>query len=420
HWRKQSFAQRADIIEGIGQRLLADKHRYAAIITQEMGKPIQAALTEIEKCAWVAQHYAQHAEDYLQARTVTTDYQKSYVSYQPLGVVLAIMPWNYPFWQVFRYAMPTLMAGNATVLKHAPISTGAALAMEALFADSGLPQHLFRVIVVDNADAKVAIEHPLVAGITLTGSGRAGRAVGQLAAGQLKKVVLELGGSDPYVILSDADLEQAAQACVQSRMNNAGQVCIAAKRVITVPEIRQAFQQNVLAKLAAYQMGDPMQMETNLGPLARADLRQTVHRQVQQSVAAGATLMQGGQLPEGIGFYYPPTVLTNVTAQMPAYDEEIFGPVISFIDADDEAHAIQLANDSAYGLSAAVFTNDLVKGERIARDELQAGVCVVNHYVSSDPRLPFGGIKQSGYGRELSAEGIHEFTNVKTVCVRAC
>jgi succinate-semialdehyde dehydrogenase/glutarate-semialdehyde dehydrogenase len=417
-WRTISFEQRGELIQRLARNLLADKQRYASIITQEMGKPIRAAVTEIEKCAWVAEHYAQHAAEYLQPRTVATDYQKSYVTYQPLGVVLAIMPWNYPFWQVFRYAMPTLMAGNATILKHAPISTGAALAIESLFADSGLPENLLRAIVVDNAGAKVAIEHPRIAGVTLTGSERAGREVGQLAAAGLKKVVLELGGSDPYIVLADADIEQAAQACVRSRMNNAGQVCIAAKRVIAVPEIRDSLQQAIMAKLADYQMGDPMLPETTLGPLARADLRDTVHRQVQQSVAKGARLVQGGELPERVGFYYPPTVLADVKPGMPAYEEEIFGPVITFIDAQDERQAVQLANDTRYGLSAVVFTRDLAKGERIARDELQAGVCVVNDFVSSDPRLPFGGIKHSGHGRELSEEGIHEFTNIKAVCVK--
>lgn len=417
-WRDQSFATRSKAMRKMAELLQNRKQDYAKIISTEMGKPIQFAVGEIEKCAWVCEHYAENAETYLQARTIKTEMKKSFVSHQPLGIVFAIMPWNFPFWQVYRFAAPTIMAGNAALLKHAPISTGAALAMEELFIESGFPKNLFRSLILDNAGAEKVIENPKVIAVTLTGSGRAGKAVASEAGKVLKKAVLELGGSDPYLILKDADLDLAADACVTSRMNNSGQVCISAKRIIMVPEIRAAFEKLVLEKIQKYVMGDPLDAKTNFGPLAREDIRAEVHRQVQESVAKGAQCLTGGFIPEGSGFYYPPTVLSNVQTGMPAYEQEIFGPVMALLTAQDEEDAIRIANDSIYGLAGAVFTNDLARGEKIATEKLQVGSCAVNTFVASDPRLPFGGIKESGYGRELSAEGIQAFVNVKTIVVK--
>jgi succinate-semialdehyde dehydrogenase / glutarate-semialdehyde dehydrogenase len=417
-WRNFSFAERATILLNIAATLGKNKQIYADLITQEMGKPIRFSLAEIEKCQWVCQFYAENAEKFLASQAVRTEKTKSYVAYRPLGIIFAIMPWNYPFWQVFRFAAPNLMAGNAVLLRHAPISTGAGLAIEKLCLEAGLPEAVFRTLVIDHDTATQVIHHRHVKGVTLTGSPRAGSIVGAAAAASLKKVVLELGGSDPYLVLADADLPKAAKTCVASRLNNSGQVCIAAKRIIVVDEAREAFEKLVLAELENYRMGDPTQQETNLGPLARADLRETVHRQVETCLQKGAKLITGGAIPAQPGFYYPPTVLTNITEDMPARTEEIFGPVIALINAKNENDAIRIANDSEYGLSAAVFTQNIARGEAIAANEIQAGSCFVNDLVSSDPRLPFGGINHSGFGRELGEAGIREFTNIKTICIK--
>lgn len=417
-WRQTSFAERAELMNKCAAILQKNKEEYAKLITQEMGKPIKQARSEIEKCAWVCNHYAKHAEEYLAPIMIKTEMQKSYVTYKPIGIVFAIMPWNFPFWQVFRFAAPTLMAGNAALLKHAPISTGAALAIEKLFAEAGMPKNLFRSLILTNEGAEKVIQHPYVAAVTLTGSDRAGKAVGSESGKALKKVVLELGGSDPYLILEDADLDLAAEACVNSRLNNAGQVCIAAKRLIVVNAVREKFTQLVIEKAKRYIMGNPMEESTILGPMARKDIRAEVHKQVSESVANGAKLITGGKIPEKQGFYYPPTILDDVAKGMPAYDQEIFGPVLAFIHAKDEDEAIQLGNDTSFGLAAAVFTKDIARGEKIAAEKMEAGSCAVNTFVASDPRLPFGGIKHSGYGRELNAEGIRAFVNVKTVSIK--
>jgi succinate-semialdehyde dehydrogenase/glutarate-semialdehyde dehydrogenase len=328
------------------------------------------------------------------------------------------MPWNFPFWQVFRFAAPNLMAGNAALLSHAPISTGTSLVIETLLKEVGFPENLFRSLVINNEVAAYTIKHSHIAAVTLTGSERAGSVVGAVAASSLKKIVLELGGSDPYIILEDADLELAAEACIVSRMNNAGQVCIAAKRLIIVDAIYDDFEKIILEKLKRFKMGDPMDEKTNLGPLARADLRDTVHQQVIESVQKGATLITGGIMPEGPGFYYPPTALKHVKKGMPAYDDEIFGPVVSFLRVKEEEEAIHVANDSRFGLAGAVFTQNIQRGIDIASNKIHVGTCCVNGFVSSDPRLPFGGTKASGHGRELAQEGIHEFVNTKTICVK--
>ena len=417
-WRNFSFSDRKEKMQRVAKLLEKDKEKYARLIATEMGKPISFARAEIEKCTLVCDYYANEAENYLAQKEIKTNFLKSYVSYQPLGIVFAIMPWNFPFWQVFRFAAPNLMAGNAGVLAHAQIVTGCGIEIEKIFQSAGFPADLFRTVIINHDDAKYIVQHETISAVTLTGSERAGRSVGSAAANALKKVVLELGGSDPYIVLADADLEKAADNIVKSRMNNSGQVCIAAKRIIAVKSIHDALQTVILEKLKKIKMGDPLSESTNLGPLARADLRETVHRQVIFSIEKGAKLLCGGFIPsEEKGFYYPPTVLNQVIPGMPAFDEEIFGPVIAMISANDENHAIDLANQSRFGLAGAVFTNDLEKGETIARDKIAVGTCYVNSLVSSDPRLPFGGIKASGYGRELSAEGIREFTNIKTVCV---
>jgi succinate-semialdehyde dehydrogenase / glutarate-semialdehyde dehydrogenase len=417
-WSNRSFRERAELMRKVADNLGRNKQQYAELITREMGKPIRFSVPEIEKCQRVCHYYADHAENFLASQPVATEKSKSYVVYKPLGVILAFMPWNYPFWQVFRFAAPTLMAGNGVLLRHAPISTGTGLAIEQLCRDSGLPENLFRTLIMDNDTAALTIRHPLVKGVTLTGSPQAGSIVGSNAAGSLKKVVLELGGSDPYIVLEDADLEHAAKTCVASRLNNSGQVCIAAKRIIVVDAVKDQFEKLVYQQIKNYKIGDPTQLETDLGPLARADLRDNVHRQVQECVKQGATLVMGGQMPSQPGFFYPPTILKNLQPNTPAMREEIFGPVIALIEAKDQEEAIQIANDTDYGLSAAVFTQDIAKGEDIAANRIQAGCCYVNDLVSSDPRLPFGGIKHSGIGRELGKAGIREFTNVKTICIK--
>jgi len=386
-------------------------------MSNEMGKPISFSLTEIEKAAMSCEFYAAEGPGFLEPRTIKTKFQKSYVSYQPLGVVFAIMPWNYPLWQVLRFAIPCLLAGNAALLKHSPNVTGCALMIEKLIEEAGFPDHVFQTLVIPDAMAAAVISHPAVAAVTLTGSPRAGRAVGQLAIQSLKKVVLELGGNDPYIVLADADLQKTAEAILFSRMNNSGQVCVAAKRIIAIKSVYPALQALLLEQLKTYSPGNPLDPKTNFGPLARHDLRDHLAQQVTTSIAQGARCVLGGHVPEGPGYYYPATLLVDVKPGMVAFEEELFGPVVTLIQAENEEEAIGLANDTPYGLGAAIFTADIIKGESIARDRLEAGSCFVNSYVASTPLMPFGGIKQSGFGRELSSEGIREFTNIKSVVV---
>ena len=416
-WRKTDYSQRATLMVNVAKLLRHKQEQCARLMAQEMGKPVQAGLLEIEKCAWVCEHYAEYAKEYLAPRLIHTQMQKSMVCYNPLGVVLGIMPWNFPFWQVFRFTAPTLMAGNVVILKHASISAGVGNLIEEIFLEAGFPEYGFQHFLLDKDRVSLVIEHEKVAAVTLTGSEGAGRTVAANAGLHLKKAMLELGGNDPYLVLSDADLDLAAQCIVDSRMNNCGQVCIAAKRVIVVQDVAEALVTKVNEQIERYKMGDPLDPATNLGPMARADLRKTLHEQVQMSVIAGARLIKGGVMPERLGFYYPPTLLTNVAPGMPAFDDELFGPVIAVITAKDESEAIRLANQSRYGLGAAVFTQNVAHGEHLAVHEIEAGACFVNALVASDPRLPFGGIKQSGFGRELSREGILEFVNIKTVAI---
>lgn len=418
-WRRVPFAARADRMRSAARILRERSGSFAKLMAREMGKPIAQGRAEAEKCAWVCEYYAEHAESFLAPEHIATDAARSYVAYHPLGVVFAIMPWNFPFWQVFRFAAPALMGGNGALLKHAPNVPGCALAIEQLFRDAGFPDALFRTLLISVEQARAVIRDARVAAVTLTGSTRAGRAVAREAGAQLKKCVLELGGSDPYLILADADLERAVETCATGRLLNSGQSCIAAKRFIVVASMREEFERRFVARMRRATMGDPCADGIDVGPQARADLREALHDQVQRSVAKGARLLLGGELPAGPGFYYPPTVLTDVRKGMAAYKEELFGPVASIIPVKDEAAALRVANDTAYGLGAAVFTTDLARGERIANEELQAGAAFVNAFVKSDPRLPFGGIKASGYGRELSRHGLLEFQNAKTVYVSA-
>jgi len=416
-WSRSTLTLRKQCLLQLAQVLLDEKEAGARLITTEMGKPITQAYSEIEKCAQLCHYYAEQGENFLKPQPIETAFYKSYRSFHPLGIIFAIMPWNFPFWQVMRFAVPNLMAGNGGLLKHAPNSTGTALFIEQLFLKADFPAHLFRSLVIDVNLAPFVIHHPFVTGVTLTGSNVAGKKVASEAGAALKKIVLELGGSDPYIILEDADLELAAEQCVLSRLTNAGQVCIAAKRIIVVEQVQSAFEKLVLEKAKAFIIGDPLDPKTTLGPMARQDLREKLHDQVRRTIATGALCLLGGTLPDNKGYYYPATVLTKVAIDSPAFHEELFGPVICLITAKDEEHAIRLANSTEFGLAGAIFTQDLAKGERLARDHIQAGTCAVNTLVSSDPRLPFGGIKQSGYGRELSVEGIHEFMNIKTVIV---
>lgn len=417
-WRITSFDYRSALMKNVAKSLRERKDELAKLMTLEMGKPILQSKAEIEKCAWVCEYYAGNAERFLSNEEVKTDFVKSYISYQPIGVILAVMPWNFPFWQVFRFAAPTLMAGNTGVLKHASNVMGCALAIEKIFAEAGFPENVFRTLVISSKKVEAVIRDKHVQAVTLTGSTPAGRLVASIAGSEIKKTLLELGGSDPYLILEDADLESAAEICVNARLLNGGQSCIAAKRFIVVEEVYKKFEELFVQKMKSKKMGDPFDETNHLGPQARNDLRDELHEQVKLSIQKGAKLLLGGEIPNVKGAYYPPTVLTDVSPGMPAYDDEIFGPVASLIKVRSEAEAIKVANATSFGLGAAVFTKDVLRGERIAEKELISGSCFVNDSVRSDPRLPFGGVKESGYGRELSLFGIREFVNIKTICIK--
>jgi succinate-semialdehyde dehydrogenase/glutarate-semialdehyde dehydrogenase len=417
-WRDSSFADRSERMLILGGLLRERKEEYARLMTLEMGKPLEQSVAEVDKCAWVADYYAEHAEAFLAPVPADTDATKSYWTYRPLGVILGIMPWNFPFWQVVRFATSALAAGNAAVLKHAPSVPGCALALETLYRDAGFPRDLFRNLFIDTDAAGDLIEDQRIAAVSLTGSVEAGRAVASRAGAAIKKCVLELGGSDPSLVLADADLDAAADACVFGRLLNTGQSCIAAKRFVVVEEVRPAFEKKLVTRMEAAVMGDPTDPESVIGPMARMDLRDTLHDQVRRSVEDGASLALGGEVPDRPGAWYPPTVLTDVGPGMAAYNEELFGPVAAILPVKDTAEAVTVANDTRFGLGASVYTRDTRLGELIAAELLEAGNCFVNGVVKSDPRLPFGGVKESGYGRELSPLGIREFTNAKTVWVR--
>lgn len=417
-WADVSFDERAAVLRAVADGLDAQRESLATLIVQEMGKPIGQALAEVEKCALVCRFFADNAPTFLADEPVDVGESASaFVAYRPLGVVLAILPWNFPLWQAFRFVAPALMAGNGVVVKPAPSVMGCGFAVERVLREAGVPEGLVPVLAVSNARVEPVIRDARINAVTLTGSDRAGKAVAAIAGSELKKVVLELGGSDPYVVLADADLDRAVAATVRSRLNNGGQSCIGAKRIIVEAPVAEAFAEKLRTRLCSVDYGDPMDPETELGPMARADLRDGVHTQVQRCVEAGARLELGGEVPPEPGFWYPLTLLTGVTPESPAFTEEIFGPVFTMCVARDPAHALELANASDFGLGAAVFTSNASAGEDIAKRQLRAGSCFVNAFVRSDPRLPFGGIKRSGYGRELSRHGILEFVNAKTVWV---
>ncbi len=417
-WHRLPFKERAVKMKAMAAALQKNRALLAQLMANEMGKPLKQGEGEIDKCAWVCEFYADTAAAFLADEPVATDAQKSYVHFSPLGTVLAVMPWNYPFWQVYRCAAPILMAGNALVLKHASNVSGVALAIENLFKLCGFPDGLMRAVLVKSERVEKLIEHPLVHAVTVTGSVQAGKAVAAKAGAMIKKTVLELGGSDAYIVLPDADLEAAAQTCAASRLINAGQSCVSAKRFIVPNAILSKFEVLFVEQMRQQVMGPPTKEGVTLGPLARHDLRDQLHRQVQESFKAGARLLLGGSIPDGPGAFYPPTVLSDVKPGMPAYHDEFFGPVASIIPVTDDKEAIRVANDTVFGLGAAVFTRDVERAEHIAAHELEAGCCFVNTAVKSDPRLPFGGIKESGYGRELSGFGIREFINIKTVYIQ--
>ncbi len=416
-WRRKSLQERAEVFRHMGVYLKRNSESLATLITSEMGKPLKEAKSEVEKCASTAMYFSDQAEGMLKSQFVGTESKKSYITFQPTGVIFGIMPWNYPFWQVFRFAIPTLMAGNTVVVKHSPNTWGSGEKIEELFREIGCPEGVFQHLRIDIPAAENLIADRRITGVSLTGSTRAGRRIGSLAGQNLKKCVLELGGSDPYIVLDDADIDLASKICVQGRMINGGQSCVAAKRWIVTNKNYEEFQGKVLELLKTKVMGDPTNPKTDLGPMARLDLRDQLHNQVLKSTSQGSRLLLGGEVPKLPGFFYPTSLLVDVKPDQAAFQQEIFGPVGVLIRARDEDEAIQLANQTEYGLGGAIFSKDLERAEVLAREEVFSGQVFVNDFVKSDARMPFGGVKDSGLGRELSQFGIREFTNVKTIVV---
>jgi len=416
-WRRVKLSERCKLVAKAGEVLLANKNDYARLISLEMGKPFKESVSEVEKCALAAKYFAENGEKFLSEQHVQTEYRKSYVTFQPLGIVLGVMPWNFPFWQALRYAFPALVAGNVGILKHASNVPGCALAMESVFCEAGFPEHAFQALLIAGKRVAGVIANRKIAAVTLTGSTPAGRSVASAAGQHLKKTVLELGGSDAYLVLKDADLEHAIKTIGASRLNNCGQSCVSAKRLIVHESLKEKFEQGLVEIFSKAKQGDPLDAVTTLGPMSRADLRDELHDQVERSIKEGARCLLGGKNPGGNTAFYPPTILTDVKQGTVAFKEEMFGPVAVIISAKDDEDAIRLANDSEFGLGGAVFSKDLERAETIARERMESGLCFVNMMVRSDPRLPFGGVKDSGYGRELSAFGLHEFVNVKSIVV---
>ncbi len=415
-WRATSFAERAKHLHSVASYLRDHKTDLARIAVLEMGKSITEAEAEVEKCAWNCDYFAENAGRILADEKVATNATESYVAFRPLGVVLAIMPWNFPYWQVFRFAAPALMAGNTAVLKHASNVSRVALVIERIFEEAGLPQGVLRTVLVPGSETRKLIADPRIAAVTLTGSDAAGVEVASASGHALKKTVLELGGSDAYIVLEDADLDEAAQVAVTARFQNNGQSCIAAKRFIVVESVAEAFEQKFVANTARLKVGDPLEYDTRIGPLARKDLRETLDQQVQHSIKKGAKVLIGGKAREGRGYFYEPTILTHVTPEMPVFVDETFGPAAAVIRARDAEHAIELANDSRFGLGSNLWTRDIEQARKLAA-RIEAGGVFINGMTASDPRLPFGGVKSSGYGRELSSFGIQEFVNIQTVWI---
>jgi succinate-semialdehyde dehydrogenase/glutarate-semialdehyde dehydrogenase len=416
-WAAMPIEQRAELMKQAARVIRDNLAHYAGIITQEMGKLLAEAKGEIEKCAWVCEYYAENAATFLQDEPIESDAGKSYVAYLPLGTVLAVMPWNFPFWQVFRFAAPALMAGNTGLLKHASNVPQCALAIEEIFNKAGFPAGSFRTLMIRASQVQKVIEDKRVHAVTLTGSEPAGRQVAATASNMIKKSVLELGGSDAFIVLEDADLDLAVKGAVTSRFLNAGQSCIAAKRFIVVDAIAEDFIARFKAGVEALQAGDPMDDSTSLAPMARSDLRDELHQQVKDTLDAGALAVTGCEPMDGPGAWYKASILDRVEPGMRAYSEELFGPVAIVIRARDENDALRIANESEFGLGGSVWTQDSARGEQVAR-QMQSGCTFVNGFVKSDPRLPFGGVKRSGYGRELSHHGIKEFVNAKTIWIK--
>jgi succinate-semialdehyde dehydrogenase/glutarate-semialdehyde dehydrogenase len=412
-WRKSSYYERGKMFKNVASILRRDQEKLAALITKEMGKITSEAMAEIEKCAVTSEYFADHSEILLKDEFMEAGYSKSFLCFQPIGVVLGIMPWNFPFWQVFRYAAPTIMAGNTTLLKHAPNVCGCALALEKIFLEAGAPKGVFTSLIIDVPAVARILSSETVHAVTVTGSERAGSSVATLAGTNIKKSVMELGGSDALIVLPDADMQTAVAVALNSRMQNAGQSCIAAKRFIILKDAAQDFLGNFLIQLKNLRQGDPFDKNINMGPMARPDLANALDTQLKSSVAKGAKLIHGGEMS---GCNFKPALLLDVQKGMPAFDEETFGPMAAVILANDESDAVRLANDSKYGLAASIWTRDIQKGIDMGK-QLEAGGVFINALVKSDPRLPFGGIKKSGYGRELDRHGIMEFVNIKTIAV---
>jgi succinate-semialdehyde dehydrogenase/glutarate-semialdehyde dehydrogenase len=414
-WKETTFAERAKVLQAVAAHMRDHVEELAPLMTEEMGKPIGEARGEVGKAAWAAEHYAEHAEEYLADQHIASDAASSYVQHLPLGPILGVLPWNAPFWIAFRFAAPALMAGNTCVMKHDPHVPGCAAAIEEVFRAVGAPEGVFQTLQAQTEDVEQAIRDPRIRAVSFTGSDRAGAKVAAIAAGEIKPAVLELGGSDPCIVLADADLQKAAEVSALSRIINAGQSCIAAKRVIVERSVHDEFVELLTQQLAALTVGDPREDSTQVGPIAREELRENLHRQVTSSVEAGANLVLGGEMPEGQGFFYPVTLLTGVKPGMTACTEETFGPVAAVVAAEDADDAIAIANDTPYGLGSSIWT-ETSRGEQLAR-RIEAGQVSVNGIVKTDPRLPSGGIKRSGYGRELGPHGIREFVNAQQVWV---
>ncbi|MCM2129459.1 NAD-dependent succinate-semialdehyde dehydrogenase [Larsenimonas rhizosphaerae] len=416
-WKSRSISERGALIKKVGERLNAHKDRLVKLMTEEMGKPISQGPGEIDLCKAICDYSADNAEKVLADEERDLDGGRALVSYQPIGIIFGIQPWNFPFYQVVRYAIANLMAGNAVLLKHAPNVWGCAEALEEIFKEAGMPENIFSVLYIQDQQASQVTEHRLVRGVTFTGSAATGRKIAAAAGEQLKKTVLELGSNDAFLVLEDADIDKAVNACVMGRIYNNGQTCVAAKRFVVVDAVYDKFRDAFVEKMKNVAFGDPTDENTQLGPVARKDLRDALHQQVQESIENGATCVVGGELPDVEGFFYPATVLEDVKPGMPAYDGELFGPVASLIRATDEDDALRIANDSVYGLGGGIFSEDEERAVKLARDHFDTGMISINGYYIAQPNLPFGGVKDSGYGREHGGFGMREFVNIKSMMI---